>query len=431
MRDNEPSQGKMVDLPLYNDALGEFQKLSPDKEDLNISFEDVTEQIYPLRADIIQLRKFCREYLDISEQDRPDGLPAFEPAAPWVLMQVCNYGKMALKSQNIGWFSQHELAFGFPVMWYEVRNGRRVFKDWAMAYPFIYVDNPLSMSMGRQMYGWPKAGIEIKSPHPNPAPDAPQCLVSIELADGPERAVEYEHEHPRFLEIFQQRPLFSGGAGITDFLSFFPRAASASLSLAIGALGTVNRIFGYTGSSGPGDLNDIVALLNQISSSAASLYDSMAAFFSTALEMTLAQERIIRSSKVEQVASSGGASVRIVTRKQVRDAEYPQNACYSAIVGSTMRVNRIIDGGLLLPSILSPDPTGGIQIKLRDDDKVVEHLGIMPFGQETIADRNVDTLRPVAPFWAKVNLSYDRADYVCEWSAAEGRWRVRPRASER
>src|ERR1700722_19075727 len=94
-----------VNLPEFNLALGEFLALPARLEQ---KYSDVVTQIFPLKANMNRLQEFCDSYLNLDED-----LPLhFKPAAPWVLMQVVDYGQMATISKNVGWFSQHELAFG-------------------------------------------------------------------------------------------------------------------------------------------------------------------------------------------------------------------------------------------------------------------------------------------------------------------------------
>src|SRR5215469_3664293 len=157
MRKGDPNprvRRQQIALPRFNSALGKFLAL-PAR--LDQKYTDVVAQIYPLKASTTKLQEFCDDYLNLTG-DPPN---RFEAAIPWVLMQVIDYGKIATSARNVGWFSQHELAFGVPVRWYRKEQGRWVFVDWAIVFPFIYVDNLLSMSGGREIYGWSKAPIKI------------------------------------------------------------------------------------------------------------------------------------------------------------------------------------------------------------------------------------------------------------------------------
>src|SRR5258708_10653261 len=97
-----------IALPEFNLALGEFLALPTHLEQ---KYTDVVTQIFPLKASMSQLQEFCASYLNLGED-----LPLyFKPAVPWVLMQVVDYGRIATSAANVGWFSQHELAFGVPL----------------------------------------------------------------------------------------------------------------------------------------------------------------------------------------------------------------------------------------------------------------------------------------------------------------------------
>jgi len=116
------------------------------------TYTGVISQVFPLAA-ICVLEDFCDSYLNLKQDKNPPFW--FKPAAPFVLMQVVDYGDMA-EANAIGWFSQHELAFGIPVEWHVRDKDGWHFKDIAMHYPFIYVDNPLSIAGGREVMDGPR-----------------------------------------------------------------------------------------------------------------------------------------------------------------------------------------------------------------------------------------------------------------------------------
>jgi hypothetical protein len=418
-----PPQGPERTLPEYNYALGDFLKYG---DHLPQKYNDVLTQIYPLQADIGALKDFCDDYLNLTDKW------IFEPAAPWVVMQVCNYGKMALLTQSVGWASQHEFAFGFPVAWFErLAHGQRKFRDWAMVYPYIWVDDPLSLTMGRQVYGWAKAGIELKSHRPNLHPDT-RCLVSIDRKIGPER---YFHDETtrRFLEILQHQPIVSGRTGFATVNSVPPRSMGGYWGALYSMLGTFDSLIaGYedrlseyanTGRPLPGLVRESINLGRQ--SRRWNKY--LDVFLSSAQDMTLAQERVlgmpVGRESLEAILDSTRDKVRIITLKQFRDAACPSDACFSAIVGSTLRYGQPIDGGLLRSDPLSPDSSGGILIYLRDDYNIVKELGLRWLAKADDAPKSVHTLRPQMPVWVKVNVSYDAAD--CQaWRTRYTNWAI-------
>ncbi len=395
-----------------NQAISEIQKI-PDVADMQ--FTDVVMQVYPLRARMQQLEAFCAEYLNLGEDPRKvKGRPFFTPAAPWVMMIVCNYGKMS--TSNFGWFSQHELGFAVPVRSYIVdEHGRPVFQDWGLAYPFVYVDNPLSMQGGRQVYGWTKAGILINSVDPNLEPNAPHCIVSISLPpehlNASQANPEIQPKPERFLEIYQERPFLSGRSGVESALMGIPRAIAGSVSAAFGMLDTIGSLgSGYLG-------RDILSLQDLIPR----LFN-----YTGSVMRTLFGGRAPSRSDSGQADGSLG-SAGMITLKQFRDAEVPKEACFQAVVRSRMTINRMADGGLLFDA-LSGDPTGGIEIHLLRGQiqPIIGDLGIESSEQTTLDGQPADILRPVMPFWSKIDLTYGAIDYQywrAIWRSLDGEGR--------
>ena len=128
---------------------------------------------------------------------------------PYVLLMIIDYGKMAATATNMGWVSQREIMFSVPLLWYRVIDGRWVFRDWATATPFIYVDDELSMTLGRTAYGWPKTlawlapGLNewIEDPRAAPRAAAVSTMVFPEVYAG-------QRQQPRvFLEIHESAAL--------------------------------------------------------------------------------------------------------------------------------------------------------------------------------------------------------------------------------
>ncbi len=85
----------------YNTALGDELAL-PD--DLTETFTNVVAQIFPLAADMSVLQQFLDGYLNFpSDGENPPVY--FKPAAPFVMLEVLNYGSVASNTENVGWFS--------------------------------------------------------------------------------------------------------------------------------------------------------------------------------------------------------------------------------------------------------------------------------------------------------------------------------------
>ena len=105
-------QPKKHALPEINTAAAPEVNLIGAKP--RIAFQDVTLRILPLRAKMDRLQQFCDNFLNFADEHHQ--LYYFQPAAPFVMLQVLNYGRMTTETQNLGWISQNELGFGIWIL---------------------------------------------------------------------------------------------------------------------------------------------------------------------------------------------------------------------------------------------------------------------------------------------------------------------------
>jgi hypothetical protein len=389
-----------VTLPEFNFALGEFLALPAHLEQ---KYSDVVTQIFPLRASMNRMQEFCDSYLNLDED-----LPLhFKPAVPWVLMQVVDYGEMATTSRNLGWFSQHELAFGVPLRCYRKEKNEWVFVDWAMVFPFIFVDNPLSMSGGRKIYGWSKSGIKFDStPSIFEAGNA-RRLASISLVTSGTNYGELS-DTEEFLQIFQRRPFVSAGSAVTDLFSAIPRAIAGSITAAYSIFETAGLFpVGYSDR----DLKSLEEMLSR--------------FYGLANSVAPRSFRAPPEKGASRPPSDQGpvlAPFNIITMKQIRDVHSSSAACFQAIVGSKMQIERTIDGGSLFDP-LAGDMSGGIYINLLDTvvQPIVRTLGLETSEHSSVGGKPASTVRPTMPFWLKMDLGYGLADSQC-WRTNTTKW---------
>lgn len=445
----------------YNSALCPFLNL-PDS--LKQTYEGVTTQVYPLRAETKRVGKFLDNYINKCPLIR------FEPVAPFIVMQVCNYPSVSTDSNQQGvphrWFAQHEVAFGIPVACYEPADKGR-FKELAMVYPFIFVDNPLSMAGGRQVYGWSKAGIEFEPLRPEFRPNEPRRLLAVRInpfsrlptrkdtnllpasVAGRGNTDDSDSGDCTFLRVFQTRPFLSGRGGIAEAIAAVPRALGGFFAASAGLLETMGSLLGYvpprTGSLGR-DLIQLAIDLQSVGQVVGQFYGYMNVLIPIFATMAL--------GRPDSAPGTGGPEPVIYTLKQVSDvledeAHYPMragssaeaggytvsgvsgspqdHACYQAIVRSQMKVENAKDGGLLFDP-LSGDPTGGIEIRLERDsaneelNTLIEMLSATPSEQ---GSRQVFSLRPLMPFWANLDLSYGLADRQW-WRTKYTGWQAQP-----
>lgn len=355
------------------------------------NFPGVTMRVFPLKADMYVLRAFCDKYLNVA----PPEVAEFEPFAPFVYMIVLHYGKMSVEAANLGWISQHEVTFSVPLLWHRRRANGRETVDWAYVTPFIFVDNPLSLTTGREVYGWPKVLSHFQSDIDRwmRSPTNAQTLMSMStLVVDQIGGVESEQV---LLEIEDTlipntplappayKPLFRA-------LTAAPRALLSSLSLAsdLMSIWTAPPLLGYS----PNDRR----LLMQ----------SLAQGFQSTLPLR------------------GSPYYNIVTQKQFRDVQFPQTLCYQALVMSRMTLRRYNRGGLLGDfSYFQGDNSGGLRILVHRyaTQTIVDILGLEVDQQMAVAGRAVDILMPIYPFWLDLDVEYGRGSTLC-WRTRESAW---------
>jgi len=383
-------------LPRFNTAIADMLDWP---SVIKMKFPQVGMRFYPLRADIVRLQNVCDTYLNFIDEpgDRPPVY--FKPAAPFVLMQTVNYDKLEI--QDIGWLVQHEAIFSIPIEWYERKDGRWVFKDWAMTYPFIYLDHPISIWMGREMYGWPKVPVRVPRLFPLRNPPEPQGLVAFNLAThSRDRANQSEPFRP-FIEIHQEADGLSPIPWNTgDFYSLLPRGIMGGISAASTIVESLTDFF-----------------LRKPGGDRAEPYQAMLGSGYTYISKWLPELWTM------MVPGLGGAKQNFtaspfmknnIVLKQFRDAHEIDSACYQALVKSEISIDKIIDAGLLF-NPLSGDTSGGITVRLHhyDTQPIVETLGLEVSGISSGHGGPVTTLKPFCPFWWNLDLSYGDASTIC------------------
>lgn len=406
------------ELAPYNDSI---EDILP--KNLNENLQDVLAYIFPLSADLVRMQNFLDRYLNFPNGDSLEDAPPvyFKPAAPFVLLEVANYGRLSSNIVNAGWFSQREIAFGMAVEWY-ARNGKDIrFLKYALIYPYVYVDSPLGIAGGREIYGWSKAPIEVAQMRKDgrgavPVPLAPvfeppteQLLLAAQLVI-PGKSPESAALKPKLIEIRQARYLQTASSAVPDMLTAVPRAIGASLNTGWEAL----NFFLRSGSSAARQFGSLSKLLPQYR-------EIIAKYLPSWITQT-------SGYRVEDAQPPGTAS-SIITFKQVRDiedrqAQDPGRACYQGILESQMQIKRLSDGGSLVDAT-NPDPSAGMYIDLfeyRDGIPGPLELGMeykvledeqRKSGGDRAPGKVFRRYRvvPFLPFWVNMDLQYGLADY--------------------
>jgi hypothetical protein len=353
-------------------------------------FYGVTSRVFPLRANMYRLRKFCDLYLNGAPE-----IARFQPFIPYVYLMVLDYGRMASEVANMGWVSQREVAFTVPLQWIDPKRGMR-FVDYAAVSPFIYVDDETSLSTGRQVYGWPKVKVWADQ-QVNPwlyDPESSQHLLRLKTMVMPELYRGERQEPEVLLEVKQE---------VASSLTFpldpsRPSSPFAAIPEAMaGYLGLVGSFFQMAtgapqmGFGGP-PLDPLANLARMGSMGVASLGQNPA--------------------------------LNNVTLKQFRDSRVPADICFQALVQSQIRVERFNAVGLLGEGNLAAgDPTGGFRLMVHRhaSQPIIESLGIEVAQESTHDGGTIATLRPMFPFWVDVDLEYGLGYPIC-WRTRTSPW---------
>ncbi|MFO0630211.1 MAG: acetoacetate decarboxylase family protein [Polyangiales bacterium] len=369
-------------------AMGTAMQLAPP-----FHFDGVTVRLFPLRASRQHLQRFIDQYLNIV----PPQVARFRVPVPFVYLMLINYGRMAVDAANLGWVSQREIAFCVPLEWYELRNGRYEFRDWATICPFIYVDNPLSMTTGREVYGWPKSiarlDEELNAWMENPLAKPRLAKVSAMLFPS---AYQGQRQEPRvFLEVIHgpapqalRVPLSRENPALP--WNILPNVIHSALGLGGDALGILTGMGVLQRQPGL-DRGDYLAMAKRAG-------------------------KMLRPRDLNLVANT-------VNLKQFRASDSPAHVCYQALTNAPMAITRYNQGGMLGDAnLLLGDTSGGYSVLLHRyaSTPVIESLGLEVEHEWRGADAPVARLRPVLPCWYEVDMRYDRPETLA--------WRTRDSA---
>lgn len=359
-------------------------------------FEGVTMRTFPLRASLPKLTKFVDSYLNII----PPEVGYFRPFLPYVYLMIINYGKMAVEAANLGWIAQNEIAFSIGLEWYKKVDGVLKFQDFAYVSPFIYVDNDLSMTTGREVYGWPKSLVsltpEISSWMENPR-KGPR-LATVSAMVFPELYAGARQELRPLLQI-EQAPVPSFTQVPPDLTSpIYPwnsipnaiRGSAAMLGDLGGILGGLGVTRAQPGAS-PRSFADMAALLaKNLNPYNPNLY------FNT------------------------------VNLKQFRDSGVQGAFCYQSVTNAPMSLMKFNAGGMLGDvAMMMGDASGGYRILMHKwpTQPIVDSLGLEVAREWDGDGTRVAELEPVCPLWLDVDMQYARGESLA-WRARGQPWMV-------
>ena len=357
------------------------------------TFENVMARSFPLPADLDTLQQFVDDYLNAPCFG---GGHYFRAAVPLVFLQLLDYGSMSGRLTGEAHTSQNELLLMIVLEWFEEshsgtfrfnnKNYKRHSESHALVTPFIFVDNPISVMMGRENFGWPKSLISVMSSAPGWAPE-PGDTASVIKVGGMRLAQFYEGKDQRFstiLEIERQWGYSDGTTGVLlnpgDALANWWSGTKQNLDVLTRQW---REIVGLN-IGGSGMATDMLERYRQTVLGNAFGPGSIAHWF-----------------------ASFGNSIGV---KHFSDPENDDEPCFEALANMRTEVTKIYGGGLLgtLESQMSR-LDGGFTIRVHRYEAypAVEMLGLKVTRVEKAAragDPEVDVLTPLMPFWYRTDF---------------------------
>lgn len=397
--------------PLFNNARGAASTLQFKPP---FAFKDMTVSVFPLRANMARLQAFCDKYLNQNTDEI-----RFQAYLPYVFLQILDYGKMSIEAANMGWVSQSEVAFCVPLRWMIKKDGKWHFHDWAVNCPFIYVDNELSMSTGREVYGWPKV-LARMDPSINEwfrDPHAAQRVFDIEIADTVRSNDSANNKYSPFLSVHRKTaPNFLDTPpdlrGLLDPITRLPNMGLNMTKIAFESWQTFTSIAmdSMSDSNGGSMLFDPKIFDRLLSSRNIENWRNPASWDSGTKDLLWSlYPRMYMNT---------------VNLKQFKDASDPQVACYQALTNSKMEFNSLNGMGPLGQQNLAFGQIDGgysVHIHLSSDQPVVEALGLEVTPAPDGLHDSMAILEPVFPFWLKVDMNYTRGKTIT-WRSKSSAW---------
>jgi hypothetical protein len=391
-----------ITKPRLNKAMtrDQFTKQLPPfaDDDLGVKpplmFEGVSARFFPLRANLDTLQQVCNGYLNIV----PPEAGYFRVPLPFAFLVVLDYGQMGESVMRTGWFSQVEVYFGVPVEWYKLRGGRWVFHDWAVITPYIFVNDDVSVPVGRTVYGFPKVLAQVNQVDSGwiKNPTSPITLASIATTVFPEAYSGGDLETRVFLEI--ERAAMSNLQVPFDAESpMMPWKIASNLATALGGFGKdaywlsqAMRISPINPFADPGVIQEMAG--------------RMPPWFAP---------------------GGPGFILNSLNLKQFRHSEDPSKICYQSLTNGCMRTTGVRGAGLLGEgAIILGDLSGGHSIRLSEDSTlpIARTLGLEANRSWSVNGVKVSEFKPVMPCWVNVDLNYSQGTNVA-WRADNGIWK--------
>ena len=377
--------------PKFGDLQGSYYSL-PLKPPFSIT--DLSCRLFPLRANINSVQNFCDNYVNIL----PSEIGHFRACSPYVMLMMLDYGSLALEATNLGWFSQHEIMFCVPTEWYRIERGKWIFQDWAMLTPFIFVDDDLSLNMGRTVAGWPKTYASMTPTLSTWMKDplAPVSEATVSASVFPELYAGKRQEERVILEIEREAPMSNLRLPFNTNSPIAPWTIAGNVVESMARLGRDSlgwmKGLGILPTHNGSTPDNYAAMMRKMAGAANPLRPNMTS--------------------------------NILNVKQFRASEDPDRYCYQAVTMGSMRFTKFNGIGVLgEQAVMLGDISGGYSIKLHEWPSVpiTRLLGLEVEKRWRGDGVNVAQLKPVMPYWYDANMDY-QTGYNVGWRTRGAIW---------
>lgn len=358
-------------------------------------FNNVSVRVFPLRANLDALQQLVDGYLNFI----PPEAGKFRVSAPYVMLEVLDYGEIAESVSRIGWFAQTEVFFSVYVEWYQYVNGEWVFNDWAVITPYIFVNDNFSVPLGRGVYGFPKVLAEltpVNSDWPKD-PLAPVTLARLKTQVFPEAYAGKGLEDRILMEVQRDAPMSNLQVPPDPLSPLMPWTIASHLAQAVRGFATDAMWVAQS------------MRISPVGPMTPATFSQMLGRFGAALN-----------------PAGNGFVTNSINLKQFRRADAPEKICYQAVTNGPMYTTGFNGGGLLGEErTIAGDLSGGHTIKLFEHPSfhLVQSLGLevdrrsMGPGGVTVAE-----IKPLMPMWVNINLRYDKGTNLA-WRGQDGVWK--------
>lgn len=358
-----------------------------------LMFRGVSGRFFPLRANLDILQQLVDSYLNMV----PPEAGHFRVPFPYVQLVVLDYGQMGESEMRTGWFSQVEVYFSVTLEWYKRVNGQWVFHDWGVITPYIFVNDDVSVPVGRTVFGFQKvlASVELTNSRWMKNPVAPTTLARISTTVFPKAYTGGNLEERVFLEI-EKSSLSNMRVPFDTLTPAMPWTIASNLADALGGFGRdalwlaqSTRLSPLGPFAGPGIIPEML------------------------------------SRMMPWFAPGGNGFIQnSLNVKQFRRAEDPTKICYRALTNGCIQTTGFNRAGLLgEANTLLGDLSGGHSIRLYEHSSlpIAETLGLEVHQTVNAEGVQVSELKPVMPYWVDLDLKFGQGTNIA-WQTHNGKW---------